>query len=61
MLYLMFLQQDDEALKSSDLNENTRLAVELRRSEKLLLINAMSFSKETKERLLQRLESTEEK
>ena len=57
----MFLQQDDEALKSSDLNENARLAIELRRNEKLLLINAMSFCRETKERLLQRLESTEEK
>lgn len=61
MLYLMFLQQDDEALKSCELNENTRLAIQLRRNEKLLLINAMSFCKDTKERLLQRSESTEEK
>ncbi|CAB3976636.1 histone-lysine N-methyltransferase setd3 [Paramuricea clavata] len=51
-------EQDDEALESCDLSENTQLAMKLRRNEKLLLIKAMSFCKDTKEHLL---EGSEEK
>ena len=49
-------EQDDETLRSGDLSENTRLALKLRRNEKLLLINAMSFCKDTKERLVGKTE-----
>ncbi|XP_028404426.1 actin-histidine N-methyltransferase-like [Dendronephthya gigantea] len=44
-------EQDDEVLDSNDLSENTRLAITLRRNEKTLLLNALSFCKETKEQL----------
>lgn len=48
-MYFLFSQEDDKALESGDLSDNTRLAITLRRNEKELLINALSFCKEAKE------------
>lgn len=47
------------ALESQDLSKNAKLAIKFRRSEKLLLLNAMSFCKKIKEKLSR--ESPEEK